>query len=142
NPGSRSGLLAIDGPPQYVDQSDKYVYHTTPRIAVTDFNLDGYADIAAYTATPLAKVFTSTGTGTLFTGSYYSFPESGPLTGSPIFQHAADVNNDGLTDLLFLSSGYPGIAIAYYEYVATPPGYTVQTTGNPATTSPTGPPDF
>jgi hypothetical protein len=70
---------------------------TAPAIAVTvaDFDGDGFPDIAVAEQGSLVDLFTNKGDGT-----FPQVPEQYPIGGNPDFLIAADLNNDGLPDLL------------------------------------------
>lgn len=124
NPGSRSGLLAVNS---NTPISTSLAYATVPQIAVADFNVDGRADIGINTLRPVTQVFTNTGKSPYFS-PYISLTNGDIMAGTPLFTLAADANDDGVPDLLFVTSDYQGVAVFYSEFVATTPGYQVQTT--------------
>src|SRR5262249_48975577 len=120
-------LQTNSAPTAMVGNTDEVSY---PNIVGADFNIDGQADVAQYLGTPQGRVFFNQGSPTYYSG-YQAIVDQTYLVGTPSFLTVGDVNNDGLPDLVFVSSGYAGVAFVFDQMVApSPAGYNVQTTNS------------
>ena len=104
-------------------------------VAVADFDNDGDLDIAAGNGASLNfYILVNNGTGTMFPASGpYSVPSILP---APVFLSAADVNGDGLPDII--ASNYGSKNISVHINVGAGLGYFTSSTTYPVSATPQG----
>jgi hypothetical protein len=113
---------------------------TSASIFVEDLNADGWADVAAYRSAD-GLVFFNTQSSSQYYSGHTDLTNATYLSGNATTMSVGDVDNNGLPDLVFLDTNYEGVSFVLNQFVATPPGYTVQTTepGAALVTLPTPP---